>query len=84
MVSEKFSPNVLQMPINPSSYNEIDVRKFYRSIGIDENIKLDKYDNIERVTFDDPKPESGESLCAKVDCPYWLSDVKCWKCDGNT
>lgn len=75
-----FALDTLKIPVNPVAYNEIAVRNYVRIIGIDKHIKLDKYDNVEEVLFKKPTPESGETYCSRVTCPYWMEKLACWKC----
>ena len=75
-----FTMDASRIPDNPFPYNEIDSRKFLRLVEIEKHLKMDKYDKVEKVTYSKPKPESGESTCFRVKCPYWFSEVICWKC----
>ena len=75
-----FLLDTLRIPNNPVSINEADSRKFIRLIGIEKHLKMDKYDNVEKITYSKPKPELGEKYCFRVKCPAWFSEVVCWKC----
>lgn len=75
-----FSLDTLQIPNNTIPINEIDTRRFIRLIGVEKHLKMDKYDRIEKMTYGKPKPELGETKCYRVSCPYWFSEVVCWKC----
>lgn len=75
-----FELDALHIPENPVDLNEIDVRRYYRTIGIDKHAKLDKYNNIEKILYGKPKPEMGETRCFPVNCPYWINNIVCWKC----
>jgi len=65
---------------NPIIINEIQGRGLYRTVGIKYNLKMDKQGRIEKITYDPPLPESGETICRKVQCPSWYDEVVCWKC----
>ena len=77
---EGFSLDTLRIPVNPVAFNEIAVRNYVRIIGIDKHVKLDKYNNVEKILFKQPTPESGETYCKRVICPYYLENIACWKC----
>ena len=65
---------------NPIILNEIQGRGLYRTVGIKSHLKIDKQGRVEKITYDPPLPESGETTCQKVQCPSWYDDVVCWKC----
>jgi len=75
-----FALDTLRILDNPTAINEADSRKYIRLIGIEKHLKMDKYDNVEKISYKKPKPESGETSCFRVKCPYWYSEVVCWKC----
>jgi len=75
-----FDLDALHIPENPVAINEVDVRKYYRTIGIDKHAKLDKYNNIEKILYSKPKPEMGETMCYPSSCPSWINNIICWKC----
>ena len=75
-----FTLDTLQVPDNPLPINEIDTRRYIRLVGIEKNAKMDKYDRVEKITYTKPKPELGETKCFRVPCPYWFSEIVCWKC----
>jgi len=70
----------LQIPDNGYTINEINTGKYNRLSGIEKHVKIDKYDRIEKITYQKPQKELGETECNKVNCPYWLNEVICWKC----
>lgn len=65
---------------NPIIINEIQGRSLLRTIGIKYHLKMDKQGRVEKITYDPPLPESGETDCQRVQCPSWYNDVICWKC----
>ena len=76
----EFSLDPLFIPENPIHLNDIDTRRFVRTVGIKRNLKIDKNGRIETITYTPPKPELGENICIPVDCdPQYQLDV-CWKC----
>lgn len=76
----EFDNDMLRIPNNPSDYDEVQMRRLFRLVAVDQHIKLDKYDNIEKITFKKPKPELGETACDRVTCPKWMKNIACWKC----
>jgi len=72
--------DTLNIPQNPEIYNEVETRRFVRLIGIEYNAKLDKYNNIEHISYKEPEPELGETNCERIKCPQWISNIVCWKC----
>ena len=76
-----FALDGLYIPDNPVLINEADDRRYIRIIGIEKNLKFDKYDRIEKITYKKPKPEQGETKCYKIQCPNWLEEVICLKCN---
>ena len=75
-----FELDALHIPENPVVINEVDIRGYYRTIGIDKYVKLDKYRNIKKILYQKPKPEMGETICFPVACPSWINNIICWKC----
>lgn len=73
--------DTIYIPQNPVDYNEVETRRFIRLIGIDQHVKLDRYDNIDRITYKPPTPELGEKKCFLVNCPSWIKNIGCWKCE---
>ncbi len=73
--------DTLNIPENPEVYNEVETRRLIRLIGIEYNAKLDKYNNIEKISYKKPEPELGETNCDRIKCPQWISNVVCWKCE---
>lgn len=78
--SESFRSDPLNIPNDPVAINEIGTRKLLRTVGINEHVKLDRYNNIEKQSFKPPIPEIGETKCSIVSCPSWIKNVTCWKC----
>lgn len=75
-----FRLDTLMIPDNPVAINESDARRYIRIVGIEKHLKMDKYGNVEKMTYKKPKPESGEKSCHRVTCPYWYKEVACWQC----
>lgn len=73
--------DMLNIPQNPEIYNEVETRRFIRLIGIEYNAKMDKYNNIEKISYKKPEPEAGETNCRVTNCPQWVSNIGCWKCE---
>lgn len=80
MENASFVLDTLKIPDDSSNYNEYDTRQFIRLIGIKHHLKMDKYHNVEKISYKKPKPELGETVCERVKCPSWFSKVICWKC----
>ncbi len=70
----------LNIPNNPVALNNIQMRNRGRIITIDKYYKLDKYNNIENISYSKPKPEMGENGCYRVKCPKYLDRTICIKC----
>lgn len=73
--------DTLNIPYDSSSYNEFETRRFIRLIGIERHAKLDKYNNIEKISYKKPEPELGETDCFITICPSWINSIICWKCE---
>lgn len=70
----------ISIPQNPETINELQTRNYYGIVGIDKHAKLDKNGRVEKVTYMQPEPESGEKSCYVVECPPWVTNIVCWKC----
>ena len=81
MQDVRFFLDTLYKPPNTEPINEIGIRSRYRLIGIDEHVKLDRYDRINKILYSKPKPDKGETRCYRVNCPNWIENIACWKCD---
>lgn len=75
-----FDLDPLHIPEDPTTINDVNIRRYVRIIGIDRDLKFDKYGRIENVTFKKPKPELGEKNCKRFTCPATYTSVACWKC----
>lgn len=78
---EGFSGNdYLITTANPIAINEIQGRNLLGTIGIQYHLKMDKQGRVEKITYEPPSPESGETNCNTTQCPSWYNNVVCWKC----
>ena len=75
-----FDYDPLIIPNNPFPIDEVQGRRLIRIIGIERNLKMDKYGRVEKITFKKPKPELGEKVCSRSKCPNWMTEVVCWQC----
>jgi hypothetical protein len=73
--------DTLEVPMNTEIINEIDMRNRYRLVSVFPNYELDKYNRVLHVTFVKPIPKIGETKCQRIQCPHWLKNVICWKCE---
>ena len=81
--TERFRINLdpLYIPVNPILFNDVEIRRFARTVGIKRHLKINKNGRIESITFSPPKPELGETKCSKQECdPQYQLDV-CWHCE---
>ncbi|QKF93551.1 hypothetical protein QKU48_gp0093 [Fadolivirus algeromassiliense] len=75
-----FNLDPLYIPDNPFPIDDVSSRRFFRIVGIDKHLKMDKYGRVEKITYKKPKPESGEISCHRVVCPSVYTNVACWTC----
>lgn len=80
---ETFTLNTLDSldtPIDSQTLNEIDIRMLYRLVGVYTNFVVDRFNKLKYLSYLEPSPKIGETLCYKIKCPSWLENVRCWKC----
>jgi hypothetical protein len=77
----RFNLDPLYIPVNPIPFNDVQVRRFARTVGIKRHLKINKNGRIESITYSPPKPELGETKCYIKECqPQYQLDV-CWHCE---